>query len=127
MYNFSERLLEERKRLGLNQDQMAELGGIAKGTYFNYEAGKREPGGNFLAAIAEGGADVQYILTGIHNQQAVTVEPPANYAILTRKKLDKVVDDLSPEQQAELLKLAEEKRRLNLCEVELEKLKKNTG
>lgn len=65
MCNISERLLEERKRLGLNQDQIAETGGVAKRTYCNYESGEREPMAGFLAAIAAAGADVQYILTGI--------------------------------------------------------------
>jgi transcriptional regulator with XRE-family HTH domain len=58
------RLIEERKRLELNQEKMAELGGVAKRTYCDYEAGVSEPKASFLAAIAAAGADVQYILTG---------------------------------------------------------------
>lgn len=64
MCNFYERLLEERKRLGLSQDQMAELGNVAKRTYCNYESGAREPMAGFFIAISESGADVLYILTG---------------------------------------------------------------
>jgi len=67
MCNISERLLEERKRLGFTQDQIAEIGGVAKRTYCNYESGEREPMGSFFTAIAEAGADVQYILTGIRS------------------------------------------------------------
>lgn len=126
MINISKRLLEERKRLGLNQDQMAELGGIAKGTYFNYENGKREPGGIFLSEIAKAGADVQYILTGIRNQQT-TVTPPANYVDLNKKKADKLMEDLTAEQQAEIIKIMEEKKRMNLCEIELNELRKQIG
>lgn len=37
------RLLEERKRLKMNQDAMAEAAQVAKSTYCNYEAGKRAP------------------------------------------------------------------------------------
>lgn len=58
------RLKEERLRLGLTQDQMAELGGVVKGTYWNYEAGKRAPDAAYLAGITQGGADIIYILTG---------------------------------------------------------------
>ena len=44
---------------------MAKKGGVAKRTYCNYESGERDPMGNFFAAIAAAGADVQYILTGV--------------------------------------------------------------
>lgn len=72
MCNISERLLEERKRLGLNQDQMAETGGVAKRTYCNYESGEREPMGSFFSSISAAGADVQYILTGIRSSAVLT-------------------------------------------------------
>ena len=82
MYNISERLLEERKRLGLNQDQMAEIGGVAKRTYCNYESGEREPMASFFAAIAAAGADVQYILTGMRAMQSVETLSPRKKALL---------------------------------------------
>ncbi|WP_130473005.1 helix-turn-helix domain-containing protein, partial [Candidatus Magnetaquicoccus inordinatus] len=62
--DFSERLREERKRLGHTQDEMAEIGGIAKSSLCNYEAGKREPTASFFTAIADAGVDVMYVLTG---------------------------------------------------------------
>lgn len=71
MSNIGEKLLEERKRLGLNQDQMAVVGGVAKRTYCNYEAGEREPMSGFFTAIAAAGADVQYILTGVRSANAL--------------------------------------------------------
>jgi transcriptional regulator with XRE-family HTH domain len=83
MCNISERLLEERKRLGLNQDKMAEIGGVAKRTYCNYESGEREPMGSFFTAIATAGADVQYILTGIRaTPQAQPTLSPREAALL---------------------------------------------
>lgn len=57
------RLKEERERLGLIQQQLADIGGVTKTTLFNYENG-REPSSKFLSAIAAAGADVLYILTG---------------------------------------------------------------
>jgi len=77
MCNFSERLLEERKRLDLKQDQMADIGGVAKRTYCNYESGEREPMSGFLIAIAAAGADVQYILTGIRSSAALAPDEQA--------------------------------------------------
>ena len=68
----SERLLEERLRLGFNKGGMAKAGGIANSTYANYEDGNRSPDGEFLASIADAGADVNYILTGV---RVTTIEP----------------------------------------------------
>jgi len=67
MCNISKRLLDERLRLDKNQAEMAEIGGVAKRTYCNYESGEREPMASFFAGLAAAGADVQYILTGIHS------------------------------------------------------------
>ena len=66
------RLEEERKRLGFTQDQMAALGGVAKRTYCNYEAGDRDPGAGFLFELSKVGADVQYIVTGQRSTQALS-------------------------------------------------------
>lgn len=57
------RLKEERERLGLIQQQLADIGGVTKTTLFNYENG-REPSSGFLSAIAAAGADTRYILEG---------------------------------------------------------------
>jgi len=62
-----ERLKEERERLGLTQTEFAALGGAGRKTQFNYESGERTPDAAYLAAIAEAGADVLYILTGQRN------------------------------------------------------------
>ncbi|MDY7547253.1 helix-turn-helix domain-containing protein [Glaciimonas sp. GNP009] len=64
MSNIFDRLRLERKRLGLNQDEFAAIGGVKKGAQFNYENGTRNPDSSYLAAIAEAGVDVQYVLTG---------------------------------------------------------------
>lgn len=64
MNTFSERLKEERKRLGFNQTEFAAFGGVQKGAQVNYEAGERNPDAGYLAAIAAKGADVLWIITG---------------------------------------------------------------
>lgn len=64
MLNFSERLREERVRLGFNQADFAALGGVAKTSQFNYEKGERSPDAAYLVAIGAIGVDVLYVLTG---------------------------------------------------------------
>ena len=47
------------------QQEIADIGGVAKRTYCNYESGERESAGGFFTAIAKSGADISFILTGI--------------------------------------------------------------
>lgn len=64
MSTFSERLKDERKRLGFNQTEFAAFAGVQKGAQVNYEAGERHPDAAYLAAIAAQGADVRWLITG---------------------------------------------------------------
>lgn len=58
------RLREERRRLGYSQADFAEVAGVSRAAQIKYEKGERHPDARYLAAIAEAGADVLYILTG---------------------------------------------------------------
>ncbi|UJD79847.1 helix-turn-helix transcriptional regulator [Serratia rubidaea] len=58
------RLKSERKRLSLNQSQVAELCGVARETWGKYERGQIVPGGDVLLGFALAGGNVQYVLTG---------------------------------------------------------------
>lgn len=69
----AERLLEERRRLGLTQDEFAEKAGVSKRTHNYYESGARQPDSDYLSAIARIGADVQYVLTGVRSSNMVFV------------------------------------------------------
>ncbi|MFY4004711.1 helix-turn-helix domain-containing protein [Achromobacter denitrificans] len=62
-----ERLREERERLGLNQTEFGLLGGVQKRSQINYESGERVPDATYLAAMAQGGVDVMYVLTGVRS------------------------------------------------------------
>ena len=64
MNKFCDRLREERERLGLNQTDFAELGGVKKLAQFNYEKGERYPDAGYLMAVAASGVDTQYLLSG---------------------------------------------------------------
>lgn len=61
---FGERLREERKRLGLNQTELALMGGVVKFTQINYEKNERTPDIDYLLKLHNAGVDVYYILTG---------------------------------------------------------------
>ena len=64
MPNFFDRLREERERLALSQQALAEKCGVTARSQRNYESGERNPDSAYLAAIAAAGADVLYVLTG---------------------------------------------------------------
>ena len=59
-----ERLKEERERLRLSQPAFAAVAGTTKQTLFSWESGKTAPDGFQMAALAEAGVDVLYVLTG---------------------------------------------------------------
>ncbi len=59
------RLVEERARLGLSQNAIAEKTGKSRSQYINYETGRSEITIRFLAEIAQLGLDVQYLITGV--------------------------------------------------------------
>lgn len=64
MPSISERLREVREALRMSQFELAAHCGITARTQRNYESGVRTPVASYLAAIADAGGDVLYILTG---------------------------------------------------------------
>lgn len=64
MSSLGNRLKEERKRLGLNQTEMAEHGGVQITAQANYEKDVRRPDADYLFGINKIGADILYIITG---------------------------------------------------------------
>lgn len=64
MSNFSDRLKEERLRLGLNQAAFGEMCGVKLQAQHNYESGLRKPDSGYLEAAADAGVDIQYLFTG---------------------------------------------------------------
>lgn len=64
---FGARLREERERLGMSQPAYAAIAGTTKQTLFSWESGKTAPDGFQLAALADEGTDVLYVITGQHD------------------------------------------------------------
>ena len=87
------RLRIQRKRLGLTQREAAERVGVTRETWSRYEKGLMSPGAETLEAIAAAGADVQYILTGVHGVPAMSAE---------EERAGYVVEVLSPAEAAAL-------------------------
>jgi len=58
------RLREERNRLGLSQTAFAALADSVYKTQLLYEKGGRVPDASYLAAVADAGVDVLYVITG---------------------------------------------------------------
>lgn len=54
----------ERVRLGLNQTDLAAIGGVSKATQVAYESNSTRPDAAYLSAIVGAGVDVLWLLTG---------------------------------------------------------------
>lgn len=72
MSTAGDRLKEERQRLGLNQTEFGALAGVQKQAQLKYEKCERSPDADYLGAIAKAGADIQYIVTGVRSDMALT-------------------------------------------------------
>lgn len=82
-----DRLKEERQRLGLNQSDFAAFAGVAKNSQLNYEKGERSPDAGYLAAIAEKGVDVLYVVTGKRTPAAADAISEAEADLLEHFRL----------------------------------------
>jgi len=76
MSTTSQRIREERLRLGMNQTNFGALGGVTKESQLNYESGERRPDTAYLERVAAGGADVLYILAGMRLKLVMEVQNP---------------------------------------------------
>ena len=68
---FGDRLKQERERLGLNQTELAAAAGASKNSQYNYEKGERSPDAAYLAAVAQKGVDILYVVTGVPTPRVV--------------------------------------------------------
>lgn len=84
------RIKEERARLGLSQEAFSLAGGVQRRAQVRYEKDERQPDADYLAAIAQAGADVGYITTGVR-QGEEHVTPAAQ--LLRMKVLASLIAD----------------------------------
>lgn len=64
MTSFGRRLQEERTRLGLSQEDFAQIGGIKRTSQHLYEKDVRSPDAEYLAKISAAGVDIGYLVLG---------------------------------------------------------------
>ncbi|EPM0508404.1 helix-turn-helix domain-containing protein [Pseudomonas putida] len=76
-----DRLREERVRLNLSQEDLAQAGGVNRNTQGSYERGVRNPDSAYLLGIAPLGVDVGFVLfgrrsvdTGLSSDEAQIIE-----------------------------------------------------
>jgi transcriptional regulator with XRE-family HTH domain len=74
-----DRLKEERERFALNQTDFAGLAGASRKSQFNYESGERMPDAAYLAAVAQIGVDVLYVVTGLRAENSATTPTELAY------------------------------------------------
>jgi len=79
---FGERLKEERKRLKLSQEVLAEAGGVKRLAQQQYESENSVPNLRYLSAIGGTGISLLYVLFGIRQSDAP----------LTPEQIDRIED-----------------------------------
>jgi transcriptional regulator with XRE-family HTH domain len=62
--DFHRRLISERQRLKLTQQQVATIAGVSVPTQIGYEQGLRSPPSEYMAKLHEPGFDVLFVLLG---------------------------------------------------------------
>lgn len=97
-----DRLRGERRRLGLNQSEMGEKGGVSRNSQVAYESGKTPFNSEYLSAILEQGVDIAYVLTGRRTQLLLDDEASellGHFAAMSpdnRKALLQVAGSMAP-------------------------------
>ncbi|MCS3470828.1 transcriptional regulator with XRE-family HTH domain [Pseudomonas sp. JUb42] len=90
MKNLGARLKEERKSMGLSQQQFAQMGGVEANAQGKYESGARAPRSDYLVALGFKGVDVLYLLSGARMPVSLDTLDDAekamllNYRVLTK-------------------------------------------
>ncbi|UZJ58644.1 transcriptional regulator [Pseudomonas sp. KU26590] len=83
MKDLGSRLKEERKRLGLSQQDFGSIGGVEANAQGKYESGERIPRSDYLAALGKKGIDVMYVLSGERTPIATDTLSEAERAVIT--------------------------------------------
>lgn len=68
------RLAEERAKIWSTQQEAADFFGVSRVTWGQCERGNATPNGDVLAGLAQQGADVLYILTGVPSRPAAPID-----------------------------------------------------
>jgi transcriptional regulator with XRE-family HTH domain len=83
MKDLGSRLKEERKSLGMSQQEFGAIGGVEANAQGKYESGERIPRSDYLAALGKKGVDVLYVLSGKRTPISTDTLNDAERAIIT--------------------------------------------
>jgi len=92
MNHLGSRLKEERKTLGLSQQEFAAIGGVEANAQGKYESGERAPRSDYLAALGFKGVDVLYLLSGRRTPLGFETLTESERAVIVHYRALTVVD-----------------------------------
>lgn len=87
MKDFGSRLREERKSLGLSQQEFGAIGGVEANAQGKYESGERIPRSDYLASLGKKGVDILYVLTGKRMPMSAETLNDAEREIITHYRV----------------------------------------
>jgi transcriptional regulator with XRE-family HTH domain len=100
------RLRQERKRIGLTQEEFAALGGVKRVSQHFYEQDVRVPDMSYLMSLKAGGVDVWFLISGSRIQPATDGQLPRSVYVSAFR----AVDELGRDTNGDALPLAERAR-----------------
>lgn len=89
----AERIVSERKILGISQADFASKAGVSLSSQKRYEKGERDPDSSYLMALARMGVDVGYLLSGVRVTDDLFFEKSAMQAVLYRLQKALLISD----------------------------------
>lgn len=102
--SLGERLKEERKRLGYNQSDFAELVGSSYKSQLRWEKDESSPSADALNIWASIGLDVLYVVTGKRNGDSL-FRPLIPKMSHEKQELIDAFDNMTPEQRRAILEV----------------------
>lgn len=119
--SFGARLRAERQRLGHTQDAFGAGAGVTRLTQAKYEKGESSPNVEYLIAIEEMAADIDYLLTGNKRNHESGADVHDRYADLAGyiiEEMELMIEakgvKLSPAKKAQLVAMIYRNSRVNL-------------
>lgn len=110
--SFGQRLREERARLRMKQNEMAEAGGVTRTTEHIYEQDIRAPDLTYLPRLRKVGADLSYLVLGVRQVNEAPDVIPMNPKTITN--IYRLVDEVCVDRLGRLLPLESRVRVLQI-------------
>ncbi|HBL7015545.1 helix-turn-helix domain-containing protein [Serratia marcescens] len=99
------RIKEEREKLSLTQQGLADAIGVSKRTLIDWEKDRTSPTAVQLSSLSQLGVDVLYIVTGEKNSISQGVVQSSLPLSQDKKELMDAFDGMTPEQRRAILEV----------------------